>query len=52
MAEPEFDAVAAANELDDLLAGSAPEGDASGYIAELEAEIERSRPALRAAAGR
>lgn len=40
MSDPEFDAVAAAKELDDLLAGAAPEGDASGYIAELEAEIE------------
>ena len=37
--DPEFDAVAAAKELDDLLAESSPTGDTS-YIASLEAEIE------------
>jgi molecular chaperone GrpE len=41
---PEFDAVAAAKELDDLLAESSPSSDASSetdeYIANLEAEIE------------
>ena len=39
-ADDEFDAVAAAKELDDMLAGSAPEGD----IAQLEAEIIACRP--------
>jgi molecular chaperone GrpE len=41
--DSEFDAVAAAKELDDLLAGSAPEGD----VAELEAELLELTEALK-----
>lgn len=49
---PEFDAVAAAKELDDLLAtpslGDAPGGSNDGYIASLEAEIEELNTLLAA----